>query len=179
MALIVNGDSYVTLEEANSYLELNHITSDPALIAWQSMSDDDNEVLLRQAVNIINRQPLVGYVVDTNQVLAFPRYLYTSGPLEDDSLNNVVTFYGGVVSYVRGGLYKQLEVPKSVKDAQCEIALELALGPNQRQELQRHGVKSFSVPGLSETYDGSYNNLVSYKALELLSPFLNGGFNIC
>ena len=179
MALGVGTDTYISLEDANSYLESNYISSAPGLVAWQSMSDDDNEVLLRQAAKIINKQPLIGYLVDSNQAMAFPRYLYTTGPLEADGINNVMTFYGGFVRYVRGGLYKQLEVPRSVKEAQCEIAIELALGPNQRQELQRQGVKSFSVPGLSETYDGSYNSLISYKALELLTPFIGGGFNIC
>lgn len=179
MALTVGTDTYIGLADANTYLSAHHLSNDPALVAWNALSDDDNEVLLRQAASIIDKQPLVGFRVGLTQALEFPRYLYTDDRTYQTNLRPVYDFYGTTVQYVGDNLFMQTAVPQSVKDAQCEIAVELALGVNPRVEMQRNGVKSFSVPGLSETYTGGFNKIVSDRARELLAPYLGGGFDIC
>ena len=49
MTLIVNKDTYITLEEANTYLSQHYVSTDPLLIQWNSLSDNDKEVFLRRA----------------------------------------------------------------------------------------------------------------------------------
>jgi hypothetical protein len=70
-------------------------------------------------------------------------------------------------------------VPQVVIDAQVEEALSLMTGVSPRTELQRNGVKSFSLGNLSESY-GSVNpgRLSSYEAQQLMTEFIAGGVSI-
>lgn len=170
MAVIVGTDSYLSLADANTYLTNHYLSTDAKLVAWTAMTDADNDVLLRKALWIIERQPFIGYKATEVQTLAFPRTLYTE--IRNDPINPLAyTQYNH--------WYQQIAVPAAVKDAQCEIAIELTDNTNTRMEMQRQGVKSFSVLGLSETYYGSANKLVSLVAQELLMPYMGGGFAVC
>lgn len=69
----------------------------------------------------------------------------------------------------------------AVKKAVCEQALYLIQTANsQRQRLIDQGVTSFSVEGLSESYDISKaKNKVCSEAMEYLKPYLLGCAAIC
>jgi len=168
LALVVGTDTYISRTDCDTYLTANYPSANAKLTVWNALSDADCEVYLRQALKEIDNQPLQGYKYITTQALAFPRVLYTE-----------VLQINGVRS---NNWYEQPTVPQDVKDAQCEIALELAQGTtteaNQRAELQRQGVRSFTLGKLSESYSGASGGIVSYKARQLLSKFMNGGFSI-
>jgi len=76
--------------------------------------------------------------------------------------------------------YPDEEVPETVKEACCEIALALLeRGNSQRHKLQQEGVQSFTLGNMSETYaPGAGHGLLSQEAKELLRPWLLGGVNI-
>jgi hypothetical protein len=76
--------------------------------------------------------------------------------------------------------YPDEEVPETVKEACCEIALALLeRGNSQRRKLQQEGVQSFTLGNMSETYaPGAGRGLLSQEAKELLRPWLLGGVNI-
>ena len=76
--------------------------------------------------------------------------------------------------------YPDSEVPETVKEACCEIALALLeRGNSQRRKLQQDGVQSFSLGNMSETYTpGAGRGLLSQEAKELLRQWLLGSVNI-
>ena len=76
--------------------------------------------------------------------------------------------------------YPDEEVPETVKEACCEIALALLeRGNSQRRKLQQEGVQSFTLGNMSETYAPvAGRGLISQEAKELLRPWLLGGVNI-
>ena len=76
--------------------------------------------------------------------------------------------------------YPDSEVPETVKEACCEIALALLeRGNSQRRKLQQDGVQSFSLGNMSETYTpGAGRGLLSQEAKELLRPWMLGSVNI-
>lgn len=92
MALIKGVNSYVTLSEANSYLE------DRANVAaWNDASDTKKEQCLVTATSIIDEYKFEGTVVSADQDLAFPR----SGFFTDQSRGmrqafSTYTFQAGV-----------------------------------------------------------------------------------
>ena len=68
-----------------------------------------------------------------------------------------------------------------IKKAICEQALYLLETLNtQRAKLINQGVSSFSVDGLSESYDMTKaKNVICKEAKELIKPYLLGCANIC
>lgn len=159
--LTIGTDTYISLEDCDTYLYKNYLSTDAKYLQWKSLfgDDSDKEVLLRQAAKIIDSQPLQGFKVSSTQTMAFPRIFYTEH-------NN------------DKGWYSQPVVPSEVGFAQCEIAIQLAQGKSERLELQRQGVKSFSIGNLSESYTGKQSTIPCYEAKQLLEPFMNGGFRI-
>ena len=66
-------DSYVTLEEANSIAAATSLSSDKAYQKWNSLSDSDKEVLLRNSCRDINALKFDGRRKNLSQKLEFPR----------------------------------------------------------------------------------------------------------
>jgi hypothetical protein len=169
MALTVGTDTYISQADCTTYLGTVYLSTDAKLVTWGTLTSDNKDVLLRKAAKIIDRQPLIGYKSTQTQAMEFPRITYTEGSPLDNTL------------FPFDEWYDPKTVPDGVKYAQCEIALELAQGTttaSERIELQRQGVKSFSLGKLSETYSGAANNLLSIEAKELLKPYVGGGFRI-
>ena len=113
------------------------------------------------ATRKINNVPFVGKKEDTAQENAFPR-CYRN---DDFSLNGLYWYCDEVV-------------PQEIKDACCEEALAIAeTEVSERAKLQRDGVQSFSVGGLSETYKkgAGKERLKSLEAMQILQPWLAVG----
>lgn len=170
MSLIVGTDSYLILTDADIYLSAHYATTDALMILWTALTDANCEAYLRKACQTIDRQILVGYKAVSTQTLAFPRIIFT------DSFPQ-----SGLTSYLPFGSnwHIQTDVPSDIKAAQCEIALQLASGTSKRVELQRQGVKSFTLGKLQETYSGSSNKIVSQEAKELLAPYVTRTVRTC
>jgi len=83
MALIKGVNSFVTLNEADSYLE------DRAdVAAWKNADDCLKETCLITATTLLDELPFEGGVVDIDQDLAFPR----SGSFRDQSRGMRVSY---------------------------------------------------------------------------------------
>jgi len=165
MAITVGTDSYATLPEASAYLAARLGTS-----AWNTADEATREKALKQATKAIDRQPLLGRKkdLDTPQTLEFPR-CYVVPPTPDSYISDVITRW-----------WCETDVPQAVKDAQCEEALALLEREGTaRLKLQREGVETMSVGGLSETYaKGAGRGLLSHVAREFLRPYLAGAVTV-
>ena len=113
------------------------------------------------ATKIMDRQLFKGKKKVATQELQFPR-CYRNYPWPEE------------IAETQTGWYCELCVHQRVKDACCEEALALLVrGNSPRLKLQREGVQSFSVDGLSETYQAGFGKgLLSQEAKELLKPYL-------
>lgn len=159
--LEVGKDTYVTIDDADTYIGRNYRSKSRDRQRWCELEAEEKEILLRQACKTIDAMQYPGRKASINQPLAFPRL-----PLQ----------YG-----------RDLEPPDNIKAAQIELALWMSddskqADAEQRQNLQAQGVKQFSVGDLSETYEtgkATHTALLCPKAAQLLKPYLCGGFALC
>lgn len=76
-------NSYVTLEQANNYIEYNYPTVSNEYKSWfnDSLSDNDKVAMLIQSANSLNNLRYTGTKIRVGQPLAFPRVKrYGIGP---------------------------------------------------------------------------------------------------
>jgi len=105
-------DSYVTLSEADSYIEDKGYTT----TTWDALDDEPKELRLTTSALLINTLPLRGAKACRNQRLEFPRWWRTNNgypPYENT--------YEEYLDIISAG-YAQPIVPVEVKYAQIEIA---------------------------------------------------------
>jgi hypothetical protein len=105
MAVTLNENSYVTLEEAEAFY-LQRLGSD----AWTDASASDREAALVTATTLLDNMRWNGVAVSSSQTLCFPRTI----EYFDTRLGYTVNVTG---------------VPKRVKDAQLELTLHLLENP--------------------------------------------------
>lgn len=129
----------------------------PDLQTWSEKSEDQKQALLMGACLDLESLPFPGQASQAGQVLSFPRF-GSEG------------------------------VPLAIKAAQIEIALlplTQSTEAEKRNELQRQGVKSFSIGDLSESYGevsglmASYAFMQNEKVARLLMRYLGGAYEIC
>ena len=149
---------YVTIAEADAYIAAHYLPTDPLRVAWESLIDEYKQVLLTRSYDAIEMLPLRGRKASCGQQTAFPRWPDTA-------------------------------VPECVKSAQIENALELGNPSEEAEEYMRMrqlGVTEYKIGNLSEKLGGGSadsnlmlsSGIVSFKAMQLLRPFLSGPFNI-
>ena len=151
---------YVTLEEANEYVETHFTLTDDLRISWSSISDDDKIVLLNRSYQAIELLPFTGRKLTPEQQSAFPRW-----PSRD------------VPAAIK---WAQIENAIAKSDSSTEEDTK------HYERLWVYGVESYSIGNLSEhTSAGSYGvhgaqstGIVSAIADRLLRPFLGGGYRI-
>jgi hypothetical protein len=151
---------YVTLEEANAYVTDHFMSSNMTRVAWESLSDADKLVLLRNSYRAIEMLTFRGRKTDAAQPSAFPRWPSTDVPsqIKEAQIANAIILADE--SYQDDATYYD--------------------------KLRTFGVKSYSIGKLSETLNtsaennttASYKGIYSQEAIRLLSPWLGGGFNI-
>lgn len=123
---------------------------------WNKYDATTKEKALITATRQIDRLPFVGRKLDINQSLEFPRTT-TNLPFSDG-------------------------IPDSITYATCEQALFLLKGGSKRQELQRQGVKSYSLGDLSETFSENLTDAqktICSEALSYLRKYMLGSVAIC
>lgn len=151
---------YITLEEANDYVEKHFLSSDATRVAWESLSDADKEVLLRNSYRVIEALPFRGRKACATQPSAFPRYPLSEIPTQ----------------------IKEAQVANAVVLSDTSAQEDAVY----YDRLRTYGVKSYHIGNLSETLGSpaesssasSYVGIYSQEAMRLLSPWLKGGFNI-
>ena len=154
---------YVTVAEATEYIETRYASTDELRLAWEAMDEADQAVYLQKSFDAINTLPFRGRKYGIDQYAAFPRWPYP-------------------------------EVPVAVKYAQIENAITLSDASVAEdaafyEKLWQYGVESYSIGNLSESSsNGSWGrsgsstsanvSVTSPKAVNLLEPYLRGGFSI-
>lgn len=111
MSFTVGTDSYVTVSEADEYIENHRRELDPLRVHWSVLTDPEKELYLRQSCRQIERVMFVGQKYYVGQKLAFPRRRSGIGYIPRNPI------YG----YMRD----DCAVPQEVKAAQIENALGL------------------------------------------------------
>lgn len=159
--LIVGTNSYIDVSTAQTYFD-NRLFCD----IWDNASDDDKAKALIMASKKIDRLPIKGVKANYQQTMEFPRALETDYRYwQYMSLTIDAHFYGY--------WYVEPAVTDNVKNAVCEEALALLKGVPKRVELQRQGVKSFNINGVSENYgSGKSMSLLSQEAKEFMQMYL-------
>lgn len=149
---------YVTVEEADTYVEQYYISEDSLREEWDALDTDDKEALLRKSFANIETLPFLGRKTDPTQENAFPRNGKTDVPWQ----------------------IKHAQVENALTMADTQNAEDMAF----YQKLWQYGVESYKIGNLSErTSKGTWGThitqgIVSNKATRLLLPFVNGGFQI-
>lgn len=153
---------YVTIEEANQYVTTHFVSTDGLRVSWEALSAEDQTVLLQKSFESIEMLPYRGRKTEDNQEKAFPRCPDT-------------------------------EVPESVKAAQVENAValtdsEATEDARRYRHLWQWGVQSYRIGNLSESLSSgawgsstgvaAASGIVSDRAIQLLLPYMRGGFNI-
>ena len=149
---------YVTIAEADAYITAHYLSTDPLRVAWESQTDEYKQVLLTRSYDAIETLPLRGRKASCDQPGVFPRWPDTT-------------------------------VPECVKSAQIENALEMGNPSEEAAEYMRMrqlGITEYKIGNLSEKLGGGSadsnlmlsSGIVSFRAMQLLRPFLSGPFNI-
>jgi hypothetical protein len=150
---------YVTLEEANEYVTNHFMSSNMTRVAWESLSDADKMVLLRNSYRALEMLTFRGRKTSSTQPSAFPRWPSTDVPqqIKDAQVANAIV----------------LADESSREDAEYY------------DKLRTFGIKSYNIGNLSETLNtsaegstSSYQGIYSQEARRLLGPWLGGGFKL-
>lgn len=160
--LEVGKDSYVTIEEANDYVENNYPDFDDLAVTWGVLTDKEKKSYLGASLSQIEALVLYGKRLNPTQDLQFPRVKCFKPATHENGF----------------------EIPREVKEAQIENALELlnkdlrARADEQMTILSTLGVvkntkynkREMGEVGLGATLTGNTNKqpLESEQALKLL-----------
>lgn len=150
---------YVTVEEADKYIETHYLSTDEPRIYWQSLQQTDKEILLCRAAETINLLPFPGKKADSSQENAFPRYPSTETP---KAIGNA-----------------QVEIAVSNGSSDKEES-------SMYSKMKAWGIKSYTINDLSETIGegGGQSNILmdngvfSTTAQSILEPYLGGGYSV-
>ena len=196
MTITVATDTYITILEADAYIESTRLSTDAQLIVWDGLDDADKEILLRNATYAIDRIRFTGKKNDPDQTLMFPRDIAGVSPLRRNPGATTGTFYDDILysllptyPYDPASINIWIindDVPDEIKRAEAEEALELASpsGDTAIWEAARGSVKSYRIGALAETFKDTpsrtQNNPVtvlrSTKAQEFVAVFFGGSY---
>lgn len=145
---------YATLEQANTYVASCYSSTNEIRIAWDTLSDEDKQITLNRAEQIIDLLPFIGKPVVKEKV--FPRY-----PEPELSIKRVQTATIELALQLNGDVKTQ-----------------------ERLNLRAQGVKSYKIGDLSETFgDTNVEDYLLQFATDTVFPFLrnwlSGGYRIC
>ena len=129
-----NANTYITLADANSFIEGLVLSDDAA--AWDGSSNDNKNRALFTAAQRIDREKFLGARVDDTQALEWPR----SGVRKPDTYTNLygLSFPNRLVA----DYYTDTEIPDRVKKAQVVLAVYLN---NNRDALGLSGLENFNA----------------------------------
>ena len=155
--------AYITIEEANEYVETHYVSTDPLRLSWESLEDSDKQVYLNVSSEAIDNLPWPGRKACPDQEHAFPRYPQMEMP-------PVIKFAAVENALSLGD-----------EDAQQDAATY--------QKMWSYGISSYSIGTLSETMGTAGGNasaktemassgIISSKAQALLSRYMRGGYCI-
>ena len=172
--LTVGTDTFVSVADANTYISEYYTSTSEKYTAWNTLTEGNKEVYLRQACAELCLLKYIGVVYEAFQTLPFPRFVG----------DNYVMAYRELIA-PKAILYPEMqEIPQAIISAQIEETLELICPTSDTEAfLARNGaVDSYTIGHLSEHYATSASEaesvLRSVKAQELVKPFLEGSYDI-
>ncbi len=112
-----SSNSYVSVSDADAYF-----ATTPRASRWEAVSTDDKANFLLEAMLWVENQNYMGSRATTTQALEWPRI----GGVGRRVLNTMTT--SSLIDQ-RGREWVSTAIPQPVKDAQCEMALALAINP--------------------------------------------------
>lgn len=152
--------SYSTITEADQYIAEHYLSTDSQRLLWEELSDEDKQVLLNQAFDVIEALPLTGHKTDVAQPYAFPRCPDKCVPQE-------------VVN-------AEIELAFKLSDGDASDEAK------EYRRMALYGINSYHIGNFGETvlaYGGQSlaikSGLISEVSERLLSPWLSGGYNLC
>lgn len=183
--LVVGVDSYVTLEEANKYVQ-DYFANDAAITSkWTALTDAAKESLLRQSTQAIdNLFKFKGRKKKLSQPLQFPRIIYSglnglpvfpeykANPFFDNSLMDSDYYNDGGLTLASRAVVENsvaaMNVVKPVHDAGVNAIL---------------GITSKKIGPIAETYGNAQGYearaakagvYVYEKVAHILMPYIDG-----
>lgn len=153
--------SYVDVAYADEYVNTHFLSVDERRFNWETLDNNDKEVLLQRSFEAIECLPFVGRKTNPDQPNAFPRYPFEEVP----------------------EAVKHAQVENAITLSDSSASEDAAF----YEKLWQYGVESYSIGNLSErTSSGAWgrnvtassSGVISAKAINLLKPFLNGSYNI-
>ena len=128
-----NANTYITLSDANSFIEGLVLNDDTT--AWDNSSTDNKNRALFTAAQRIDREKFLGARVADTQALEWPR----SGVRKPDTYTNLygLSFPNRLVA----DYYTDTEIPDRVKHAQIVLAVYLN---NNKDGMGLSGLEDFS-----------------------------------
>lgn len=158
--MVVGKNTYVTITEADEYITAYKKQYDPLRVHWSVLEDEEKAMLLKKALQEIERLPFSGSKREISQDLAFPRirkgvpFILSKNPL-----------------YVMANR-DTYEIPEEVKQAQ----IENALGFIRKEYKDSVNAEKFSVYGLgvNPPETAKESALTSEYAAQLLNGWMGG-----
>ena len=147
--LILTENSYVEMELCELYINTHYVSSDKRRLKWAEFSEEDKEIFLICAKEMIDSLDFAGIKSYNGQSAAFPR--------------------------TKRGCWSE-KLPKEVLYAQIEMALWLAnKDTSMRAELRAAGVTGIKFAEISENYRLDKEVYIPENVLNLLGAWLHGG----
>ena len=127
-------NSYVTLDQANSFVE--GLTQSDDVVAWGNSTDDEKNRALFSSTRRIDREEFLGAKASDTQARQWPR----SGVRVPDQYTNL---YGlSFPNRILADYYTDTEIPPEVQDAQIELAVYLN---NNKDGIGLSGLEDFAA----------------------------------
>ena len=127
-------NSYVTLDQANSFVE--GLTQSDDVVAWGNSTDDEKNRALFSSTRRIDREEFLGAKASDTQARQWPR----SGVRVPGQYTNL---YGlSFPNRILADYYTDTEIPPEVQDAQIELAVYLN---NNKNGIGLSGLEDFAA----------------------------------
>lgn len=157
MSLNIGFDSWVSLEEAEELIKSLFTSSNEYFLKWNSLSDEDKEILLRNsAFSISDSYRFTGRKQKQSQRLAFPRVL---------SALPVGVAYAPYISQLYDNqLVSSYSLDTGIEDAKRAQVVNSVYGSvlvdlsTESHKNFSSGLKSKSIGPISESYEISNNS---------------------
>ncbi len=147
---------YATVEEANAYIASYYSSKDTLRIAWESLTDEDKQVMINRSERSIDHLPFTGSPVTKDTI--FPR-----NPNPDKSLEQVK------IATIELAIHNLDEEYMTRYELQQQGVKSYEIGDLKETFGSSQGTTSYSG---TDSY--SYSIVFPY-----LKDYLGGGYNIC
>jgi hypothetical protein len=146
MELIVNKNSYMSIEDADLIVTEVFFDDEDEAKLWKVLSDIDKARIIYRGTKIINKLPFIGVQMMNIGELRWPRYIN----------------------------YEYKECPEDIKIALLKQALRDRLNSSKEEiKMQDLGVKTYSIKGASITFKDNDKSRVNSIHTDIYYEYLH------